>query len=216
VARKGEPVAVEVSGRQAAKSKATQDKIISAVIGLIREKGYAAASSTEIARRAGVTWGAVQHHFGGKEEILGEVLERSHRTFQQSLGDARFASGTPRARVARYVDLAWEHYRGEEYMATIEILLASRRHDGATEDLSFSRSREDHLALGRRIFHDSTVSNRRLQEAIYIVHCMLTGILIETVLEPAGFNARVYTGHLKQIVMGLLYQQRRGGVRISV
>jgi AcrR family transcriptional regulator len=209
VARKSAPVAVAVPGRQAAKSKATQDKIISAVIGLIREKGYVAASSTEIARRAGVTWGAVQHHFGGKEEILSEVLERSHRKFQQSLGDARFTSGTPRARVARYVDLAWEHYRGDEYMATMEILLASRRHDGAIEVVSISRSREEHLALGRRIFHDSTVSDQRMQEVIYIVHCMLTGILIETVLEPAGFIPRVYTTHLKKIVMELLYRQPR-------
>jgi AcrR family transcriptional regulator len=205
VAKKSEPAAVAVPGRQAAKSKATQDKIISAVIGLIREKGYVAASSTEIARRAGVTWGAVQHHFGSKEEILAQVLERSHRKFQQSLGEARFATGTPRVRVAKYVDLAWAHYRGDEYMATIEILLASRRCGGAIETSSISRSREEHLALGRRIFHDSTASNQRLQETIYVVHCMLTGILIETVLEPAGFDARVYTSRLKQMVMALLY-----------
>jgi AcrR family transcriptional regulator len=205
VVKPRQSAALEITGRQAAKSKATQDKIISAVIGLIREKGYVAASSTEIARRAGVTWGAVQHHFGSKEEILSEVLERSHRTFQHSLGDARFSRGTPKARVAKYVDLAWEHYRGDEYMATMEILLASRRHGGTIENLSIGRSREEHLALGWRIFHDSTASNQRMQEVIYIVHCMLTGTLMETVLEPVDFNARIYTGHLKKIVLGLLY-----------
>ncbi len=205
MATRSEPLAVEVSGLQAAKSKATKDKIVSAVIGLIREKGYAAASSTEIAKRAGVTWGAVQHHFGGKEEILGEVLERSHRTFQHSLADARFVSGTPKARVAKYVDVAWEHYRGAEYMATIEILLAGRAYGSATDALAISRSKAEHLALGRRIFHDSAASNQRLQQCIYIVHCMLTGILIETVLEPAGFDTGVYTGHLKKTVLQLLY-----------
>jgi AcrR family transcriptional regulator len=205
VVKQPDSVATEGLGRQAAKSRATQDKIINAVIGLIREKGYLAASSTEIARRAGVTWGAVQHHFGSKNEILGEVLERSHRKFQQRLGDPLFATGTPAARVGRYVDAAWAHYRGDEYMATMEILLASRGHGGAIEDLSIGRSREEHLALGRRIFHDSTASKQRLQEAIYIVHCMLTGILIETVLEPAGFDAVVYTAHLKALVNDLLY-----------
>ena len=196
----GEPI-----GRQAAKSRATKDKIINAVIGLIREKGYLAASSTEIAKRAGVTWGAVQHHFGGKDEILGEVLERSHRAFQQRLDDPSFTKGTPAARVGRYVDAAWEHYRGDEYMATIEILLATRGYGGLSSELSISRSREEHLALARRIFHDSEVSNQHMQEAIYMVHCMLTGILIETVLEPAGFKPRVYTGYLKSVVIGLLY-----------
>jgi AcrR family transcriptional regulator len=193
------------TGRQAAKSLATQDKIINAVIGLIREKGYVAATSTEIAKRAGVTWGAVQHHFGGKEEILGEVLERSHQRFQQRLEDAKFTRGTPGERVAKYVDAAWEHYRGDEYMATVEILLATRGYGNANSDLAVSRSREEHLALARRIFHDSEASNQRMQEAIYVVHCMLTGILIETVLEPAGFRPRVYTAHLKSVVMGLLY-----------
>jgi AcrR family transcriptional regulator len=205
VVKPAEGSATEVLGHQAAKSRATQDRIINAVIGLIREKGYLAASSTEIAKRAGVTWGAVQHHFGGKDEILGEVLERSHRTFQQRLDDPSFAKGTPAARVGRYVDAAWTHYRGDEYMATMEILLASRGHGSAVEDLSISRSREEHLALGRRIFHDSTASKKQLQEAIYIVHCMLTGILIETVLEPAGSDPRVYTGHLKVMVKSLLY-----------
>jgi AcrR family transcriptional regulator len=205
VALKPDAVATGALGHQAAKSRATQDKIINAVVGLIREKGYLAASSNEIAKRAGVTWGAVQHHFGGKDEILGEVLERSHQTFQQRLGDPAFTRGTPNARVARYVDAAWAHYRGDEHMATMEILLASRGHCSAIEALSFSRSREEHLALGRRIFHDSTASKRKMQEAIYIVHCMLTGILIETVLEPAGFKPQVYTGHLKKVVMTLLY-----------
>jgi len=194
-----------IAGRQATKSRATQDKIINAVIELIREKGYAGASSTEIAKRAGVTWGAVQHHFGGKEEILGEVLERSHQRFQLRLQDARFDSGTASERVAKYVDAAWQHYRGDEYMATVEILLATRGHGRASDDLAVSRSREEHLALGRRIFHDSSASNQRMQEAIYVVHCMLTGILIETVLEPAGFKPRVYTTHLKKIVLELLY-----------
>ncbi len=196
---------IDAMGRQAAKSKATQDKIINAVISLIKEKGYAAASSTQIARRAGVTWGAVQHHFGGKEEILEEVLERSHFQFHQTLSAGRFTTGAPERRVAKYVDAAWYHYQGEEYMATLEILLATRGHGKAANDLSISRSREEHLKLGRRIFHDSGVSDRGLQEVIYIVHCMLTGILIEMALEPKSFDARIYTRHLKTVVMGLLY-----------
>jgi AcrR family transcriptional regulator len=196
---------VQTMGRQAAKSKATQDKIISAVISLIKEKGYAAASSTQIARRAGVTWGAVQHHFGGKEEILEEVLERSHLKFHQTLSAGRFTTGSQAQRVSKYVDAAWYHYQGDEYMATMEILLATRGHGSAGKDLSVSRSREQHLTLGRRIFHDSQASDKALGEAIYIVHCMLTGMLIEIALEPHSFKPRVYIKHLKRIVMGMLY-----------
>ena len=200
-----DPADIEKLGLQAAKSKATQDKIIEAVIGLINENGFASASSTKIAKRAGVTWGAVQHHFGSKEDILDKVLERSHETFNRSLSHKRFTSGTAQRRVASYVEAAWEHYQGREYMATVEILLATRGDTRGTNGLSINRSRSEHLELGRRIFHDSRASDKKLGEAIYLVHCMLTGLLVETVLEPDNFSPKVYLKHLQGMVQELLY-----------
>jgi hypothetical protein len=43
-------------GRQAQKAKATREKIIAAVIALITEGGFAAASSSEITKRSGYPW----------------------------------------------------------------------------------------------------------------------------------------------------------------
>lgn len=197
---------IDVMGLQAAKSKATQDKIVNAVISLIKEKGFAAASSSQIAKRAGVTWGAVQHHFGGKEEIIEEVLQCSHLKFHETLSANRFTAGSPARRVAKYVDAAWYHYKGDEYMATLEILLATRGHGKASNYLSISASRQSHLDLARRIFHDSSASNSTIQEVIYLVHCMLTGILIETVLEPQSFDPKVYIRRLKAMVTEMLYE----------
>lgn len=195
--------------RQAAKSRATKEKIITAVIGLIKEQGFSAASSSQIAKRAGVTWGAVQHHFGGKNEILEQVLERSHQAFHQRLSDPRFIEGDAEARVSNYVEAAWGHYQGDEYMATVEILLASRGRSGSSaasvNELAIGRSREAHLKLARSIFYDSRANDKTLGEAIYVVHCMLTGILIETALEPKGFDTAIYIEHLKLSVSRLLY-----------
>ena len=50
----------------AARTAETRSRVIEAVIASIGEVGYQRTTSAEIARRAGVTWGAVQHHFGGK------------------------------------------------------------------------------------------------------------------------------------------------------
>lgn len=196
---------IKAMGRQAAKSKATHDKIVGAVISLIKEHGFAAASSSQIAKRAGITWGAVQYHFGCKEEILEEVLQRSHLKFHETLSAARFATGSAKRRVAKYVDAAWYHYQGDEYMATMEILLATRGHGRAGNDLSISRSRQAHLDLARRIFHDSSASDKVFQEVIYTVHCMLTGILIEMALEPESFDPRAYIKRLKLTVTEMLY-----------
>ena len=42
-------------------------------------------TAAEIARRAGVTWGAVPHHFGDKDGILKAVLEASFNRFAERL-----------------------------------------------------------------------------------------------------------------------------------
>jgi len=189
-------------GRQAAKSKATQDKIINAVIALIREGGFAAASSTRIARKAGVSWGAVQHHFGGKHEILEQVLARSHEKFDQAMAGEEFTRGSLEKRIERFVNAAWEHYRGDEYMATLEILLASRAESGAGALIKLNH--QSHLALWRRIFFDSQISDRAMQDAIYTVHCLLTGYVIEQVLEPDFFDIKRHLLRLRLILLAML------------
>jgi len=191
-------------GRQAAKSRRTQEAIINAVIELITEGGYAAASSTRIARQAGVSWGAVQHHFGGKEQILEAVLARSHETFYSKLSDERFTRGSLERRIDQFVETAWEHYQGAEYTAALEILLASRGHDGGNGGQEVRLNHESHLHLWRSIFHDVKISDLRMQEAIYMVHCTLTGILIETILEPSTFDEQRYLRLLKRVVKGML------------
>ena len=54
----------------AERTAATRLRIVEAVIESIAEVGFQRTTAVEITRRAGVTWGAVQHHFGDKDGIL--------------------------------------------------------------------------------------------------------------------------------------------------
>ncbi|HKG35270.1 MAG TPA: helix-turn-helix domain-containing protein [Solirubrobacterales bacterium] len=60
-------------GRQAERSEATRSALVSAARGLFGERGYADVAAEEIVRAAGVTRGALYHHFGGKRELLEAV-----------------------------------------------------------------------------------------------------------------------------------------------
>jgi len=50
-----------------------RDKILEAALDLFAEKGYDATGVQEIVATAGVTKGALYHHFGAKEDILFEI-----------------------------------------------------------------------------------------------------------------------------------------------
>jgi AcrR family transcriptional regulator len=64
-----------------------RERVMLAVVEVIADVGFARTTAAEIARRAGVTWGAVQHHFGDKDGILMAVLEESFSHFADELGE---------------------------------------------------------------------------------------------------------------------------------
>jgi AcrR family transcriptional regulator len=61
---------------QKQRSAATRAALIKAARRLFTERGYEAVATEEIVREAGVTRGALYHHFGDKASLLDTVYER--------------------------------------------------------------------------------------------------------------------------------------------
>jgi AcrR family transcriptional regulator len=111
--------------------------LLDAAIASILERGFYRASSNEIARRADVTWGAIQYHFGTREELLLAVLERSFDRFVLSLATTELAGAAVRDRLAALARVIWAHYGRPEYVAVMQIHLNLSRDPKraqATED----------------------------------------------------------------------------------
>jgi AcrR family transcriptional regulator len=61
---------------QAERTEATRSALIAASRPLFAQRGYAGVGTEEIARAAGVTRGALYHHFDGKRELFEAVYEQ--------------------------------------------------------------------------------------------------------------------------------------------
>lgn len=116
-------MAQPVRRTQAERTAATRGRILRAVVESIAEVGFQRTTASEITRRAGVTWGAVQHHFGGKDGILAAVLEDSFARFAARLADVPRGGAPLEERVKQFVRRAWEHFSSPAYHSTFEILL---------------------------------------------------------------------------------------------
>jgi AcrR family transcriptional regulator len=67
---------MNVKQTQAERSESTRSALIEAARALFAERGYAAVGTEEIVRAAGVTRGALYHHFEGKRDLFEAVYER--------------------------------------------------------------------------------------------------------------------------------------------
>jgi len=67
---------MNVKRTQAERTEATRAALIAAARPLFAERGYAGVGTEEIVRVAGVTRGALYHHFDGKRELFAAVYEQ--------------------------------------------------------------------------------------------------------------------------------------------
>jgi AcrR family transcriptional regulator len=77
---------------QAERTEATRSALIAAARPLFAQRGYAGVGTEEIARAAGVTRGALYHHFDGKRELFEAIYEQIEIELAE-----RIASGALRA-----------------------------------------------------------------------------------------------------------------------
>ncbi|MCL6617889.1 MAG: TetR/AcrR family transcriptional regulator, partial [Anoxybacillus ayderensis] len=63
---------LNVDGQQLSEK---QMKILQAAIDMFAEKGYAATSTSEIAKRAGVAEGTIFHHYKTKKDLLLAIVK---------------------------------------------------------------------------------------------------------------------------------------------
>src|SRR3989442_6273790 len=71
--------------RKAEQSEATRAALLAAARTLFAERGYAGVGTEEIVRSAGVTRGALYHHFHGKEDLFLAVYEDVERELVEQI-----------------------------------------------------------------------------------------------------------------------------------
>jgi len=99
----------------------TRRRVLQAAIDTIRDVGYYEASSNAIARRAGVTWGVIQHQFGTREGLLLEVLADVNERLHATVAAAEVRGASLEERLAAVLDVLALHYGHPEHLVTMQI-----------------------------------------------------------------------------------------------
>ncbi|WP_026432511.1 TetR/AcrR family transcriptional regulator [Paracidovorax oryzae] len=92
--------------------EATRARLLAAARGAFAARGYAQTSMDDFTGEAGLTRGALYHHFGSKEGLLAAVIEQIEAEVGERLRAVSGAAPTPwegfRRRCRTYLELALE------------------------------------------------------------------------------------------------------------
>lgn len=97
---------------QAERTASTKAALLGAARRLFAEQGYAATGREQIVEAAGVTRGALHHHYGGKEQLFRAVYEELEHEIMTKIATAAAGGTTPtqqlRLGTLAYLDAAMD------------------------------------------------------------------------------------------------------------
>ena len=173
--------AVDASGWQAQKSAATRKLILESAIRCFVELGYAGTTTTAIAQKAGLSRGAMLHHFPSKIDVFNGASEYLHskrlRAFRRAMGRPLDPSAD-RVRIA--VRAFWDHVRHPMFVAFFELSVAARTDPELAAILRPSQEsfEREWYATAREVFPEWEGSGRQFDLALDLSRFVLEGMAI--------------------------------------
>ena len=84
-------------------TRETRDRLIEVALECFAEKGFHGASIASIADELGLTKQALLHHFGTKEKLYGEVLQRVSSRYDRLIEAVDAGEGAPEEKLERFL-----------------------------------------------------------------------------------------------------------------
>jgi AcrR family transcriptional regulator len=113
-----------------ARSQKTRERLSEAAIECLVEHGYRGTTFVQVCRRAGLTRGAVHHHYRDLSDLLLDAMKRLNQGLTQRVGPVLRSIDDPDKRVDAGIELLWRLFTSREFKAMVEIWVA-QSHDPA-------------------------------------------------------------------------------------
>ena len=118
------------------RSAATRTALLDATIELLAERGYAGTTARGVAQRAGVSQGAMQHHFRTRGDLIQAACDRLIERTAGQMQDVVAAGATERERAEILLDRLWANLNTPIAPAVFELYHAARSETEVAERIT--------------------------------------------------------------------------------
>lgn len=170
-----------VYSRRREKTEAMRERVCLAAIAHLAEFGFHRTSIGKVVERAGVSQGALQHHFPTKDDLIAAVIDFVLARSVKWFAIAREQLARDPDAFAEIVRRSWrEQFKSSDYAALLEILTASRTDPDLRARITPALLRW-RAAIDRELSELMPATGRSavdLDAILSISRAMMTGLLV--------------------------------------
>ncbi|HWU95690.1 MAG TPA: TetR/AcrR family transcriptional regulator [Sphingomonas sp.] len=188
---------------QAERTAETREALLDAAIGLLYRKGYAGTSTEAISEEAGVTRGALHHHFGTRAQLMAEVIGTVYA--RERIAYEEIAADTGRgAHISDWPEMLWEVLSRPSGLAVLEILQASRSDSELAALVTPMQARVEQMSLDTIKQQFGSGDDAGVLAGIRLFVWAARGLSIAQVLTPNPEEMRRSIDFLKRLIDGAI------------
>jgi len=172
--------------KQQAKSLKTRDKILSATIDCIFEKGLMNTSTHDIYKRAGISRGAMQHHYPTKEALLHAAYKELLETEVGKLRDAASVFNSSGISIDDFIDQMWARFSVESFSITLDYFAVARTDEVLKKNVQKARKQYDEALedIWMQYFAGQETSEKKLLALLGMTINLFRGMSLQMLVQP--------------------------------
>ena len=122
---------------QAERRAQTRHALLAATIETLVDDGFAGVTTRAVAGRAGVSIGALQHHFRSRSDLLAAAIEHlSEQLAREFVAQAPTAGRSEPELVEELIDVLWKMHKGPLMTGIADLSVADRTDRELSERLA--------------------------------------------------------------------------------
>jgi AcrR family transcriptional regulator len=175
------------------RSAAMRRRLLDATIVVLDEKGYNGTTTLDVQRRAGVSRGALLHHFGSRTELMLATVDHLARRRLDEMHQLVPTSAPASGRIEWAVRTLWSQHEGPLFGAAVAMWMAAR-HD---EDLLTALLPQERVighsirAVTAELFGPEVSASERFADVLDLVLDAMRGAAARGVLRRPGSDERL-------------------------
>ena len=191
------PEGLDAQGQnwQQRKSAQTRVTILEAAIDCLNTHGYGRTTTQLIAEIAGISRGAMLHHYATKQELIASVIDFTvYKRMEVFLASIRSLSDRERVDEMAGVEVYWQSLLTREFSAYLELLIAARTDPELGEIFLPKARRYYRVELAEVVRAFPEWANKPAAYAIAMDYCIAS-------IQGLAINREIWEGRDRQAVL---------------